>query len=82
MSQRLKVLLAVLVLATFTVASRYQFNRHCPLCQDAVMTEWSLTMGVLGYTGDQVVVHKDCLIEYLARGGDGHKLENTFSLED
>ena len=82
MSQRLKVLLAVLVLATFTVAARYQFRRHCPLCQESVMTEWSLTRGVLGYTGDAVVVHKHCLLEYIARGGNGHKLENTFSLED
>ena len=82
MSQNMKCLLAVLVLALFTAGARFRFVRHCPLCQDAVMTEWSITRGVLGYTGDAVVVHKDCLMEYVARGGDGHKLENTFSLED
>ena len=84
MSQRLKVLLAVLFLAVYTLFATMTINRNCPLCMETVMTEYYLSVGV---GQDHTIVHRGCLEKAISRKlfsedynvGD---LVNTYNLEE
>ena len=84
MSQRLKVLLAVLFLAVYTMFATMTINRNCPLCLNTVMTEYYLTVGM---GQDHTIVHRTCLLRACARKTfDEHynvgDLVNTYNIEE
>ncbi len=59
-SVQFEVLVLCFIFCLFVLGARYRFNRHCPICRVPVLIEWSLIRGVLGYIGDDVVVHRKC----------------------
>ena len=77
-SAQLRILVLCFIFSLFVFGARYRFNRHCPICRAPVLIEWSLTRGVLGYIGDDVVVHKKCHVIWSGNG----ELLNFFSLKD
>lgn len=84
MSQRLKVLLALLFMAIYTVFATMTINRNCPLCMETVATEYYLAVGA-GQA--HTIVHKECLVEAISRKAFSETygvrdLENTYNLEE
>ena len=73
----MKVLILCAIFTVFAWCASYRFNRHCCLCNEPVLVEWSLTRGVLGYVGDVSVVHRKCFIEWNGSG----KLQNFYTVE-
>jgi len=84
MSQRLKVLLAILFLAVYTMCATFTMYRNCSLCHKPIMKEYVLAVGA---GSDHTIVHQDCLVDALTRkifskkfsAGD---LVVTYSLEE
>lgn len=84
MTQRLKVLLALLFMAVYTIFATMTINRNCPLCMTTVAREYYLAVGVgQGHT----IVHRDCLIRACGRRAFSEDynvgdLVNTYNLEE